>query len=108
MEAVNKHLQRHGSNYRSGRMTTEQIMTRAEQASNFIHSEYWDLMSNMLTGMVNSEFEEMLSDDSHLALNRASVVVARKMLRMPYIDIEQGKAAVRAVEDHQTASGGRI
>ncbi len=84
------------------------MLDRAEKAKDFINTDYWTIVSDMLKGTINSEFEEMLADDSHLPLNRASVAVARKVLRMPYIDIEQGRAAVKAVETHQAAYGGKL
>jgi len=89
-------------------MSTGDILDRAEKAQDLVNTDYWVIMSDMLKGTINSEFEEMLADDGHLPLNRASVAVARKILRMPYIDIEQGKAAVKAVETHQAAYRGKL
>ena len=89
-------------------MSTEDMLDRAEKAQDFVNTDYWIFVSDMLKGTINSEFEEMLANDSHLSLNRASVAVARKVLRMPYIDIEQGKAAVKAVETHQAAYRGKL
>ncbi len=89
-------------------MSTEDMLDRAEKAQDLVNTDYWIIMSDMLKGTINSEFEEMLADDNHLPLNRASVAVARKILRMPYVDIEQGKAAVKAVETHQAAYRGKL
>ncbi len=90
------------------RMSTENMLDRAEKAQDLVNTDYWLIMSDMLKGTINSEFEEMLADDRHLPLNRASVAIARKILRMPYLDIEQGKAAVKAVETHKAAYRGKL
>ena len=76
----------------------------ASEAASFASHNYWRRMTVMLNGMINAEFEEMLNEDGKRELNRASIAVARKMLRMPFIDIQQGKAAVSAVERHAARS----
>lgn len=73
-------------------------MNRANLASSFVEHPYWALMCNMLMGTTKSEFEEMLTSDDRLPLARASVVVCRKVMRMPFLDIEQGKRAVAIAE----------
>jgi hypothetical protein len=89
------------------RLSTDDMLDVAEEAANFITTAYWRRMTVMLDRTIASEFEEMLQGEGSRELNQASIVVARKMLRMPFIDIEQGKAAVQAVERHQ-ATVGRI
>lgn len=80
----------------------DDIVKLAESASSFVHAPYWRRMSRMLNGTIVAEMEEMLAGDNHLALNRASVAIARKFLRMPYADIEQGKAALRAMDNFKS------
>jgi hypothetical protein len=77
----------------------------AEEANTFLVQPYWRRMTVMLDRTISSEFEEMLQGEGTRELNRAAIVVARKMLRMPLIDVEQGKLAVKAVERQQTALG---
>jgi len=70
------------------------VQRRADLAVRFIDEPYWGLMCQMLTGTIRAETEEMLSSDERLMMNRASVAVCRKVMRMPFIDIEQGERAV--------------
>lgn len=44
----------------------------------------------MLNNTIQAETEEMLRGDDRLPMNRASVAMCRKVLQMPFFDIEQG------------------
>lgn len=74
--------------------TSEEAKRRADMAMRFIEEGYWSLMCQMLTGTIRAETEEMLAGDERLVMNRASVAVCRKVMRMPFIDIEQGERAL--------------
>jgi hypothetical protein len=74
-------------------LTHEAAILRAQSAASFVEHPYWTVMSRMLTGTIQAETEEMLAGDTRLAVNRASVAICRKVMQMPYFDIEQGKAA---------------
>ncbi len=52
----------------------------------------------MLSGTISAETEKMLEGDENLALSRASVAICRKVMKMPYFDIEQGRAAGAAYQ----------
>ena len=78
----------------------EQAIKRSDYAYSFIQHPYWEIVSRMLTGTIQSETEQMLSGDDHLSVNRASVAICRKILQMPFFDIEQGKAAESAYRLH--------
>jgi hypothetical protein len=75
-------------------MTYEEAMTRAEMAASFIEHPYWAILSRMLSGTIQAETEQLLSGDDHREVNRASVAISRKVLQMPFFDIEQGRMAV--------------
>jgi len=47
----------------------------------------------MLSGTIQNETEQALASDEHIAMNRASVAMCRKVLQMPFFDIEQGRLA---------------
>lgn len=47
----------------------------------------------MLSGTIHSETEDMLSGDERLHVNRASIAICRKLLQMPFFDIQQGTLA---------------
>lgn len=68
-------------------------MQRADFARSFVEHPYWAVMSRMLSGTIAAETERMLESDDGLAMSRASVGMCRKILKAPYFDIEQGKAA---------------
>lgn len=53
----------------------------------------------MLSGTIQAETEQLLSGDDHVAVNRASVAICRKVLQMPFFDIEQGKLAESAYKN---------
>src|SRR5262245_4055648 len=74
-------------------LSHEAAMERAKLAQSFIDHPYWAMVSRMLTGTIQAETEEMLAGDGRLAVNRASVAMCRKVLLMPFFDIEQGRAA---------------
>lgn len=76
----------------------ESVMRRAGMADSFTKHPYWEVISRMLSGTIQAETEQLLSNDDHLAVNRASVAICRKVLQMPYFDIEQGKIAESAYE----------
>lgn len=79
-------------------LSSEAVLERASQASDFLHHPYWALLSRMLAGTIHAETEEMLSGDAHLAVNRASVAICRKILSAPFADVEQGRAVQEAME----------
>lgn len=74
-------------------LSYEQAIERATWAKSFTEHPYWAIMSKMLTGTIQSETEAMLASNDHLDSNRASVAICRKMIQMPFFDIEQGRAA---------------
>ena len=94
----------------SEKFGTEQAMETAELAQGFIHHPYWERITRMLNNMEKAEFEALLdpTQNASHALNRASVVICRKVAAMPFIDIEQGRAAVKAVEEHSARLGGKF
>lgn len=71
---------------------------RAELARGFIDHPYWAIIAKMLSGTIQSETEEMLAGDARLPVNRASVAICRKVLQLPFFDIEQGKMAQTMLE----------
>ena len=81
-------------------------MHRAEIAADFVQHPYWDILSRMLSGTIQSETEEMLAKDDHIAVNRASVAICRKLLQAPFFDIEQGKAV--QIEYQRAVTRGRV
>ena len=93
-QAVRDYLVRLGSNGGpSGILDYEGAIKRADLARSLIDHPYWEILSRMLSGTIQSETESMLSSDDHLAVNRASVAICRKVLQMPFFDIEQGRVA---------------
>lgn len=68
-------------------------MQRADFARSFVEHPYWAVMSRMLSGTIAAETEQLLAGNEKEEMNRASVGVCRKILKMPFYDIEQGKAA---------------
>ena len=68
-------------------------LQRADMAASFVEHPYWPIVARMLSGTIQSETEELLAGDAHKDVNRASVAMCRKVLNMPFFDIEQGKAA---------------
>lgn len=85
-----------------GQFTTDDVLNVAEHASSFIRHTYWNRMLKMLKNIERVETDALLDptqQDQH-ALCRASVAICRKVIAMPYTDIEQGKQAVAAVERH--------
>lgn len=85
-------------------MTYEDAMSRAEMAASFVSHPYWAIVSNMLAGTIKSETEELLVGDGHAPVNRASVAICRKVIQMPFFDIEQGKLA----DDYYRRAKGRL
>ena len=76
-------------------MSYDEAIARAELAASFIQHPYWATISRMLSGTIQAETEQLLSGDDHMAVNRASVAICRKVLQMPFFDIEQGQLAQR-------------
>lgn len=74
-------------------MTYEDAIARAELAASFVSHPYWEVVSGMLAGTIKAETEELLLDDKHAPVNRASVAICRKVLQAPSFDIEQGRLA---------------
>ena len=74
-------------------LSYEDAITRADLAASFTAHPYWDIISRMLSGTIQAETEQLLNSDDHLAVNRASVAMCRKILQMPFFDIEQGRLA---------------
>lgn len=86
----------------------DQAVQRSLMAESFVAHPYWEVMANMLSKTISAETESMLESDEHLAMNRASVAMCRKTLKMPYIDIEQGKAAIAAFEESKRRFAARF
>jgi len=74
-------------------MSYDDAMRRAEWAASFIQHPYWQIVSRMLSGTIQNETEQALASDEHIAINRASVAMCRKVLQMPFLDVEQGRMA---------------
>lgn len=74
-------------------LSYDEAMTRATLAAEFVQQPYWDIMSRMLSGTIQNETEQLLTGDEHMAVNRASVAICRKVIQMPFFDIEQGRMA---------------
>lgn len=77
-------------------MDYEDAVRRAEYAASFVEHPYWEILARMLSGTIQAETEQLLAGDDHVAVNRASVAMCRKVLQMPFFDIEQGKVAESA------------
>ena len=76
----------------------------ASMAHSYITHPYWERVARMLANTEKAELETLLDPTSTpeaQMLSRASVATVRRLLAMPYIDIEQGKQAVDAVEQHR-------
>jgi len=82
-------------------------MTRADLAASFVEHPYWAIMGKMLSGTIQAETEQLLSGDDHKEVNRASVAMCRKLLQMPFFDIEQGQLAQREYLKAQAQSARR-
>lgn len=67
-------------------------------AATFIAHPYWDVISRMLSGTIQAATEELLTSDEHVAVNRASVAMCRKIIQAPFFDIEQGRIAESAYQ----------
>ena len=76
-------------------MSYEEATRRAALAASFVEHPYWDIVARMLSGTIQAETEQALSSNDHLESNRAAVAHCRKMLQMPFFDIEQGQLAQR-------------
>ena len=91
---MREYLERlHSANHPVTALTYEDAVKRAEMAGSFIVHPYWELVSRMLAGTIKSETEQLLTGDDHSSVNRASVAICRKVLQMPFFDIEQGRTA---------------
>ena len=88
-------------------LTYEEAMTRADLAASFVEHPYWAIMGKMLSGTIQAETEQLLSGDDHKEVNRASVAMCRKLLQMPFFDIEQGQLAQREYLKAQALSARR-
>lgn len=80
------------------KMSYEDALNRAELAASFVQHPYWDILSSMLSGTIQAETEQLLSGDDHKEVNRASVAICRKVIQMPFFDIEQGRLATSMYE----------
>lgn len=74
-------------------MNYEEATRRADLAASFVQHPYWEIVSRMLSGTIQAETEQLLGSDEHRQVNRASVAMCRKVLQMPFFDIEQGRLA---------------
>ena len=84
-------------------VNTEEVFDIAENAISFTKSVYWDRMMLMLRNMEKTELNVLLNPkevEAH-SIARASVAVCRKVMAMPYIDIEQGKAAIQQLDAYR-------
>jgi len=88
----------HGADQPQKAMNYEEAINRAEMAAVFVQEPYWNILAKMLSGTIQSETEAILSSDDHVAVNRASVAICRKVLQAPYTDIEQGRLAEMAYQ----------
>lgn len=89
------------------RLDYDDVIRRSELARSFVEHPYWEIVSRMLSGTIQSETEEMLTSDERLPVNRASVAICRKVLQMPFFDMEQGKFAESALELSKARSANR-
>ena len=80
-------------------MSYEEAVRRADYAKSFVQHPYWEIVSRMLSGTIQAETEQLLAGDDHIAVNRASVAMCRKVLQMPFFDMEQGKLAEKLYQD---------
>lgn len=93
----------------SGKISTEDMLEIAAAANGFVQHPYWIRMARMLANTERAEMENLLNPTTppdHQAMSRASVANIRRILNMPYVDIEQGDQAVRVVERHQAVFSG--
>jgi hypothetical protein len=93
------------------RLDTGDVLDIAALAHNFVDHPYWSRMSRMLANTEKAEMETLLDPTTPpeaQSLSRASVAMIRRLLAMPYTDIEQGKQAVNAVEQHRVRWGDTI
>jgi hypothetical protein len=74
-------------------MNYDDAVRRADHAASFVAHPYWEIVARMLSGTIQAETEQLLASDDHVAVNRASVAICRKVLQMPFFDIEQGRLA---------------
>jgi hypothetical protein len=74
-------------------MSYEEAVHRAALAASFVQHPYWEVVARMLSGTIQAETEQALSSNEHLESNRAAVAHCRKMLQMPFFDMEQGRLA---------------
>jgi hypothetical protein len=74
-------------------------------AQSFIMHPYWDRVAKMLSGTIQSETEQLLSGSDKQDINRASVAICRKVLQMPFIDIEQGRMVEEMYQKSKTKRG---
>jgi len=74
-------------------MNYEEAVRRADMAASFVQHPYWEIIARMLSGTIQAETEQLLGGDDHKEVNRASVAMCRKVLQMPFFDIEQGHLA---------------
>lgn len=86
----------------------EDAMRRAELAMSFVQHPYWDIVARMLSGTIQAETEQLLAGDENRQVNRASVAMCRKVLQMPFFDIEQGKVAELEFTKAKARLGGRF
>lgn len=82
-------------------------MRRAELAASFVDHPYWPIICKMLSGTIQASTEELLAGDDHKEVNRAAVAMCRKMMQMPFFDIEQGQLAQREYLKAQAQSARR-
>lgn len=90
------------------KLSTDEILDIAATAHGFINHPYWSRMSRMLASTERAELETLLDPTcgpDRQALSRASVAMIRKLLAMPHIDVAQGAAAVKIVEQHEALHG---
>jgi len=85
-------------------VTTEEILDLAENALIFTKSAYWERMLLTMQTMEKIELDVLLNpkeEEAH-SIARAAVAVCRKFQAMPYIDIEQGRAAMKTIESYSS------
>ena len=89
---------------RTASVSSEEILDLAESALIFTKSAYWERMLLTMQTMEKIELDVLLNpkeDEAH-SIARAAVAVCRRVQAMPYIDIEQGRAAMKTIESYSS------
>jgi hypothetical protein len=105
-EGVRAQLERlHSQQQTVTTFSYEDAQRVSSMAQSFIMHPYWDRVAKMLSGTIQSETEQLLSGSDKQDINRASVAICRKVLQMPFIDIEQGRMVEEMYQKSKTKRG---